>query len=98
MPGELLKREVTKAIPTAASSERPPGGHEVRKIISTRLRSDTQAKGKWMTEEGGGYMAAGAGGAITGKGFKIGIVDDIFKNKGIDDKAWQDAEVKDISA
>lgn len=52
-----------------------------QKIFKTRLRPDTQAKGKWMTEEGGGYMAAGAGGAITGKGFKIGIVDDIFKNR-----------------
>lgn len=50
-------------------------------IFNTRLRPDTQAKGKWMTEQGGGYMAAGAGGAITGKGFKIGIVDDIFKNR-----------------
>ena len=26
-------------------------------------------------------MAAGAGGAFTGSGFKIGIVDDIFKNR-----------------
>jgi len=52
-----------------------------QEIFDTRLRSDTQAKGKWMTKEGGGYMAAGAGGAITGKGFKIGIVDDIFKNR-----------------
>jgi len=52
-----------------------------QEIFKTRLRVDTQAKGKWMTEESGGYMAAGAGGAITGKGFKIGIVDDIFKNR-----------------
>ncbi len=52
-----------------------------QEIFETRLRSDTKAKGKWMTKERGGYMAAGAGGAITGKGFKIGIVDDIFKNR-----------------
>jgi len=52
-----------------------------QQIFKTRLRSDSQAKGKWMTEEGGGYMSAGAGGAITGKGFKVGIVDDIFKNR-----------------
>ena len=45
MPGELLKREVTKATPTAASSERPPGGHEVKKIISTRLRSGVKMAG-----------------------------------------------------
>jgi hypothetical protein len=45
VPGELLKREETKAIPIAASNERPPGGHEVRKIISTRLRSGVKMVG-----------------------------------------------------
>lgn len=50
-------------------------------IFKTRLRADTQAKAKWMTEEKGGYTAVGVGGAITGRGFKIGIVDDPFKNR-----------------
>lgn len=50
-------------------------------IFDTRLRPDTQAKAKWMTEEKGGYTAVGVGGAITGRGFKIGIVDDPFKNR-----------------
>jgi hypothetical protein len=50
-------------------------------IFNSRLRQDAKAKGKWLTEEGGGYVAAGAGGAITGKGFKIGIIDDPFKNR-----------------
>jgi hypothetical protein len=63
-------------------------------IFKSRLRYDTTAKGKWMTEEGGGYMSAGAGGAFTGKGFKIGIIDDLFKNreeaesKTIRDSRW----------
>jgi phage terminase large subunit-like protein len=52
-----------------------------REIFTTRLRPDTTAKGKWMTEQKGGYMAAGAGGAFTGKGFKVGIIDDLFKNR-----------------
>lgn len=52
-----------------------------QRIFTTRLRADTQAKGYWKTDEGGSYMASGAGGAFTGKGFKIGIVDDIFKNR-----------------
>lgn len=55
--------------------------HSYQEIFKSRLRQDAKAKGKWMTEEGGGYVAAGAGGAITGKGFKIGIVDDPFKNR-----------------
>jgi len=50
-------------------------------IFSTRLREDTKAKAKWMTQQGGGYTAVGVGGAITGRGFKVGIVDDPFKNR-----------------
>lgn len=50
-------------------------------IFNTRLREDTSAKAKWMTDQGGGYTAVGVGGAITGRGFKIGIVDDPFKNR-----------------
>lgn len=50
-------------------------------IFDTRLRTDTKAKAHWMTDEGGGYTAVGVGGTITGKGFKIGIIDDPFKNR-----------------
>jgi len=49
-------------------------------IFDTRLRQDTKAKASWMTQKDGGYEAVGVGGAITGKGFKIGIIDDPFKN------------------
>ncbi len=52
-----------------------------QEIFKTRLRADSKAKGLWKTEKGGGYMSAGAGGAFTGMGFKIGIVDDLFKNR-----------------
>lgn len=54
---------------------------QYQEIFATRLRADAKAKGNWKTDEGGNYIAVGAGGAITGKGFKIGIVDDIFKNR-----------------
>jgi hypothetical protein len=50
-------------------------------IFNTKLRQDTKAKGRWMTGEGGGYTATGAGGAITGLNFKIGVIDDLFKNR-----------------
>lgn len=50
-------------------------------IFKTRLREDTSAKANWMTDKKGGYLAVGVGGSITGKGFKIGIVDDPFKNR-----------------
>jgi len=65
-----------------------------QRIFKSRLRADAKAKGKWLTHENGGYTAAGAGGSITGKGFKIGIIDDLFKNreeaasKTIRDSRW----------
>ena len=49
-------------------------------IFPVRLREDTKAKASWMTDKDGGYEAVGVGGAITGKGFKIGIIDDPIKN------------------
>lgn len=50
-------------------------------IFSTRLREDTKSKGRWLTQSDGGYTAVGVGGAITGRGFKIGIIDDPYKNR-----------------
>lgn len=49
-------------------------------VFKTRLREDSKAKASWMTKENGGYEAVGVGGALTGKGFKIGIIDDPIKN------------------
>jgi hypothetical protein len=54
---------------------------EYHAMFDTRLRTDAKAKGKWITGEGGGYTAVGVGGALTGRGFKIGIIDDPFKNR-----------------
>lgn len=63
-----------------------------QRIFATRLRQDTKAKGFWMTDEDGSYFAAGAGGAFTGSGFKVGIIDDIFKDrKEADSKVIRDA-------
>lgn len=60
---------------------------EYKAMYDTRLRADTTAKGKWKTKEGGGYSAVGVGGALTGRGFKIGIIDDPFKNREEADSA-----------
>jgi len=54
---------------------------QYQKIFSTRLRRDSKAKSKWKTDQKGSYTAVGAGGAITGKGFKIGVIDDMFKDR-----------------
>ncbi|MBR1146686.1 terminase large subunit domain-containing protein [Bradyrhizobium sp. AUGA SZCCT0431] len=70
-------------------------GRQVRNIIagekyhhlfpSVELAEDSQAKGKWNTNGRGAYNAVGVGGATTGKGADILIIDDPVKNR-------QDAE------
>jgi len=54
---------------------------EYSAMFKTKLRTDAKAKGKWLTDNGGSYTAVGVGGALTGRGFKIGIIDDPFKNR-----------------
>lgn len=65
-------------------------GREVRNLVNTpeyralfdvRLADDSQAAGRWHTSKGGGYVAAGVGTAITGRGAHILLVDDPFKDR-----------------
>ena len=49
---------------------------EYQQVFKTRLREDSQAAGKWETEQGGEYYAAGVGTAITGRGADLVIIDD----------------------
>ena len=49
---------------------------EYQKVFNTKLREDSQAAGRWETEQGGEYFAAGVGGAITGRGADLLIIDD----------------------
>jgi len=49
---------------------------EYREIFKTTLQEDSKAAGKWQTAQGGEYYAAGVGGAITGRGADLLIIDD----------------------
>ena len=49
---------------------------EYAKIFKTRLQEDSKAAGRWETAQGGEYFAAGVGGAITGRGADLLIIDD----------------------
>ena len=61
-------------------------GAKVRNLIDSaeykqifgdvRLREDSKAKGRWETNQGGEYFAAGVGGSITGRGADLLIIDD----------------------
>ena len=59
-----------------------------KELFDTRLMEDSQAAGKWKTEQGGEYFAAGVGGAITGRGADLLIIDDPHSE--------QDAMSKDL--
>ena len=49
---------------------------EYKKIFITKLQEDSKAAGRWETAQGGEYFAAGVGGAITGRGADLLIIDD----------------------
>ena len=61
-------------------------GSKVRNLMETEdyksifgdvsLREDSKAKGRWETNHGGEYFAAGVGGSITGRGADLLIIDD----------------------
>lgn len=50
-------------------------------IFNVRLKEDEQAKGKWRTTHGGSYISVGVGGAITGRGADVLLIDDPIKNR-----------------
>jgi predicted phage terminase large subunit-like protein len=49
---------------------------DYQKIFRTTLQEDSKAAGRWETAQGGEYFAAGVGGAITGRGADLLIIDD----------------------
>jgi predicted phage terminase large subunit-like protein len=75
-----------KIIQTAHTAELAVGfGRKVRNLVNspdyqrifqTKLSSDSKAAGRWNTSEGGDYFAIGVGGAVTGKGADLLIIDD----------------------
>lgn len=76
-----------KVIQTAHTAELAVGfGRKVRNLFSdtaftqvfpaSTLRADSKAAGRWNTNKGGEYFAIGVGGAVTGKGADLLIIDD----------------------
>jgi hypothetical protein len=67
---------------------------QYRAIFNVQLRQDDRSKAKWLTQEGGAYTSVGIGGAITGRGADLLIIDDPIKNreeaesKTYRDKVW----------
>jgi len=49
--------------------------------FNTRLDPESQSAEAWLTTSGGGFVAAGVGGGITGKGAHVLVIDDPVKNR-----------------
>jgi len=76
-----------KIIQTSHTAELAVGfGRKVRNLVDTEayhkifpdlvLQADSKAAGRWNTSKGGDYFAIGVGGAVTGKGADLLIIDD----------------------
>ena len=76
-----------KVIQTSHTAELAVGfGRKVRNLVDTEtyhnlfpdlvLSADSKAAGRWNTSKGGDYFAIGVGGAVTGKGADLLIIDD----------------------
>ena len=76
-----------KVIQTSHTAELAVGfGRKVRNLVGSDayksvfptvdLQSDSKAAGRWNTNAGGDYFAIGVGGAVTGKGADLLIIDD----------------------
>ena len=76
-----------KVIQTSHTAELAVGfGRKVRNLVDKEmytaifpglgLQSDSKAAGRWNTSKGGDYFAIGVGGAVTGKGADLLIIDD----------------------
>lgn len=54
---------------------------QYQSIFDTRLKQDSKSKDKWQTNKGGSYTSVGRGGATTGRGANIFLIDDPIKNR-----------------
>ncbi len=52
-----------------------------KSAFKTRLDPESQSAEAWLTTGGGGFVAAGVGGGITGKGAHVLVIDDPVKNR-----------------
>ena len=104
-PAWMMGREPRlKIIQTSHTAELAQRfGRKVRNLIDTQdyqnifpgmeLSADSKAAGRWETNAGGEYFSAGVGGAITGRGADLLIIDDPHKEQDVraDGKAFEKA-------
>lgn len=105
-PAWFLGRHPDKSVIAASynSDLATDFGRQVRNIIATdeyqhlfptALAEDSRAANRWNTDQGGGYVAAGVGTAITGRGADILLIDDPLKDRAEADSELQRNKVWD---
>ncbi len=70
---------------------------DMHQSVFPEMQIDPSAQGvkNWLTTDGGGYLPAGVDGPIVGRGFNVGIIDDVHKSwkeadsEGIRDDIWE---------
>lgn len=91
-PAYYVGRNPRKQIIAASYNSDLAGdfGRDVRNIVAdplfgalfpASLAADSKAANRWHTSDGGMYVAAGVGTAITGRGADILLIDDPFKDR-----------------
>jgi predicted phage terminase large subunit-like protein len=80
-------------------------GRDVRNIVASSeyaalfpacgLREDSRAADRWNTDQGGAYVAAGVGTAVTGRGAHVLLIDDPLKDREEADSALRRQRVWD---
>ena len=99
----LGKNPKLKIIQTTHTAELSDGfGRKVKNLLmqdefkevfpDVKLAEDSKASGRFNTNKGGEYFAAGVGGAITGRGADLLIIDDPHSEQdALSDKKMEDA-------
>ena len=79
-------KSVIAASHTAELAER--WGRRVRNLVAEHgprlgfaIAADNQAAGRWGTDRGGEYYAAGVGGSITGRRADLAVIDDPVRSR-----------------
>lgn len=91
-PAWFLGRHPTKSVIAASYNSDLAGdfGRQVRNIVASeeygrlyqaKLAEDSRAANRWNTDQGGSYVAAGVGTAITGRGADVLLIDDPLKDR-----------------
>ena len=97
VPAFVLRRHPEKTISYSTYGDRlsRKGSRKARAIVRRLGIETTSTINEWRTEDGGGVLAGGVGGPLTGYGIDIAIIDDPVKNRVEAESATYRARLSD---